>query len=121
MDYISMNRLGFYGYHGVLEEEKKLGQKFFVSTKLFLDLSFAGKSDSVNDTVNYAVAYEMIKNIVEKEKYNLIEALADRIATVLLEEHIALSSVEVEVLKPEAPVAGIYDGFSVCIRRDRVG
>ena len=48
MDKIILSNLGFYGYHGVLEAEKVLGQKFFIDMELFLDTKEAGKTDDLN-------------------------------------------------------------------------
>ena len=43
MDKIILSNLGFYGYHGVLEAEKILGQKFFIDAELYLNTKEAGK------------------------------------------------------------------------------
>ena len=45
MDKIFLKNLAFFGFHGVLQEEKNLGQKFFVDVELSLDLKEAGKSE----------------------------------------------------------------------------
>lgn len=79
-----MEDMVFYGYHGVMEEEKVLGQKFHVDTKLYLDLKNAGKSDDLNYTVSYAEVYERIKKVVTEERYDLLEALSHRICEKIL-------------------------------------
>ena len=119
MDKIVLKNLGFYGYHGVLKEEKVLGQKFFIDIILYTDLRKAGKSDNVDDTVNYALVYEIAKEIVENKIYDLIEAVADDIANTVLEKFEVVKEIEVTIRKPEAPVNGIYDYFGVEIRRGR--
>lgn len=78
MDKIYLNELVFYGYHGVLKEETKLGQTFRVSLILGLSTKKAGISDSVEDTVSYADVYETVKEIVEGKPFKLIEALAEK-------------------------------------------
>ena len=50
MDKIYIKDLEIYAYHGVLDEEKQLGQKFLVSITLFLNLREAGKSDDLKHT-----------------------------------------------------------------------
>lgn len=50
--------LVFHGYHGVLEEERRLGQKFVVDIEASADLSRAGATDDLQDTVNYAAVYQ---------------------------------------------------------------
>lgn len=120
MDKILMNHLGFYGFHGVMEEEKTLGQKFFVDLEMSLDLSEAGKSDRVEQTVSYAEVYDDVKYFVESARYNLIEALAENICNMLLAKYPELMEVMVRIKKPEAPIRGIFDYVGVEIRRVRI-
>ncbi|MDM8533420.1 dihydroneopterin aldolase [Clostridiaceae bacterium HSG29] len=119
MDIIKLKNLRFYGYHGVLEEEKKIGQKFIVDLKLYADLKEACLNDNVTDTVHYGLVYELVKEIVENNKFDLIEKLAQVIATSIFDEFKKVKKIEVEIKKPEAPVNGIYDYFSVLIERSR--
>ncbi|MGM0370283.1 MAG: dihydroneopterin aldolase, partial [Bacillota bacterium] len=103
--------------HGVLEEEKQLGQKFFIDAELKADLQPAGESDDVGQAVNYAEVYEVIKEICENGKYNLIEALAENIAQEILNEFELVLEVTIKIKKPEAPVAGVFDYMGVEITR----
>lgn len=119
MDKIILSNLGFYGYHGVLDAEKVLGQKFFIDMELFLDTKEAGTTDDMNKSVSYADVYDVVKDIVENRRFDLIEALAENIAKEVLDKFSLLNSLMVRVKKPEAPVMGIYDYFAVEIRRDR--
>ena len=80
MDKIILSNLAFYGYHGVLSEEKVLGQKFFFDIELFLDLTKAGESDYMMDSVSYADVYAVVKDICENNKFDLLEALSHKIA-----------------------------------------
>ena len=120
MDKIIMKGLIFYGYHGALEEEKMLGQRFIVDAKLYIDLKKAGKIDDLDHTVNYKDIYEVIKGIVENEQYNLLEALAERICEDILNSYNAIQKIDVKIKKPETPVAGIFDYFAVQIERGRM-
>ena len=119
MDKIILSNLGFYGYHGVLEAEKVLGQKFFIDMELYLETKEAGQTDDMNKSVSYADVYEVVKEITEKRRFNLIEALAENIAKEVLDKFELINEVMVRVKKPEAPVNGIYDYFGVEIRRGR--
>lgn len=119
MDKIILENMAFHGYHGVLEEEKKLGQKFFVDAILYVDLKKAGETDCLNYTVNYGLVYEKIKEIVSFEKYNLLEALAERICKDILGSFKEIEKIMIKIKKPEAPVAGIFDYFAVQIERER--
>ncbi|MBC1937929.1 dihydroneopterin aldolase [Listeria grandensis] len=117
MDKIHLNELAFYGYHGVLPEENKLGQTFIVSLVLGLSTEVAGKSDEVNDTVSYADVYETVKEIVENKCFKLIEALAETIATTVLCDYPLLKEVTVKVIKPNPPIPGHYHSVAVEITR----
>ncbi|MDK2824658.1 MAG: 7,8-dihydroneopterin aldolase/epimerase/oxygenase [Clostridia bacterium] len=121
MDKIIMKNLAFYGYHGVLKAENQLGQKFFIDVEIELDLKEAGKTDDVEKTVNYAEIYEVIKDIILNQRFNLIEALAENIAENILQKFTKVEQVVINVRKPEAPVKGIFDYFGVEIRRMRNG
>ena len=107
MDSIIARGLTFFGVHGILPEEKEK-QPFVVDLEMFLDLSVAGESDNLEDTVDYSQVFYIVESIVEQESYNLIETLAENIAAALLKDF-PLSAVEVLVSKPQAPVKGKFD------------
>lgn len=119
MDKIKLKNLGFYGYHGVLEAENVLGQKFFVDLELGVSLKKAGDSDNVEDTVHYGMVYDLVKSIVEGPALNLIEAVAEKTIHEIFKNFEKVESVKMELKKPEAPVNGIYDHFSVELYRER--
>ncbi|MEF9991399.1 MAG: dihydroneopterin aldolase [Romboutsia sp.] len=119
MDKILLSNLGFYGYHGVLKEESILGQKFFIDIELYVDTKEAGISDDMKKSVSYADVYEVVKDITENKRFNLIEALSENIAMKVLEKFSLVKEIMIRVKKPEAPVNGIYDYFGVEIRRSR--
>lgn len=119
MDKILMENLTFYGYHGVLEEEKTLGQKFHINLSLYADLSQAGKTDQLEYTVNYAEVYELVKEIVENKRYDLIEALAENICDAILNQFNKITEIEILIKKPQAPVNGMFDYLGVQLRRTR--
>ena len=107
------------GYHGLLKEEAVLGQKFFIDIELYLDTKYAGETDDMEKSVSYADVYEVIKDIVENKRFNLLEALAENIASEVLEKFDLIKGIMVRVKKPEAPVPGIYDYFGVEIKRTK--
>lgn len=119
MDQIVIQNMAFHGYHGVLPEESVTGNRFLVSVWMTLDLHQAGESDDVEHTVNYAQVYETVRFIVEGPRKQLIEALAESIASRLLQQFPRIHAISVEVGKPTAPIPGIFDGVSVKIYRMR--
>ena len=119
MDKMILSRMEFYGYHGALPEENKLGQRFFADVELSLPLSRAGYTDDLEETVNYAEVYGRIKNIVEKRIFKLIEAVAEHVAADLLEHYSILQEVMVRITKPHPPFDIHFQGAAVEIRRRR--
>ncbi len=117
-DLILLGNLHFYGYHGVISEEAKLGQEFIVDLTIETDLHRAGHSDNVHDTISYADVYALARRIVEGERYNLLEALAENLAANILKHYPKAMAVTVRVTKPNAPIPGLGDGrVGVEIRR----
>lgn len=116
-DQIRLTGLGAVGYHGVFEHEKKNGQPFFVDLALYCDLRQAGRSDDLKDTVDYGAVAEAVRTVVTGPSFDLIEALAERIAAELL-SGFALRAVEVTVHKPKAPIEVTFSDVSVTVYRE---
>lgn len=117
MDKISLTGLEYFGYHGVMPEENKLGQRFFVDLELYLDLHRAGANDDLTASINYAQVYEDVKAVVEGPALQTIEAVAEKIAANLKNTYSMLEQVRISVHKPEAPIAGIFHDVSVTLER----
>lgn len=119
MDKIILNNMAFFAYHGAMEEEKTLGQRFFIDALLFLDLKQAGKTDDLQYTVHYGMVYEKIKEVVEKQRFDLIEALGHHICKSVLTEFTEIEKMQITIRKPAAPVNGLFDYMAVEISRTR--
>src|SRR5215213_7288179 len=105
-DEILLEGMRFYAYHGVNPEERSLGQRFIVDVVLAVDLRRAGQSDELANTVSYSAVYKVVRVIVEGEPRQLIEAVAEKIATAILAEYPLVARVTVTVRKPEVPMKG---------------
>jgi dihydroneopterin aldolase len=119
VDKILLRGLRFRGRHGVLPRERADGQVFQLDIELRLDLEPAGRSDDLEDTVNYAAVYEEVKAVVEGPPLRLVEALAQRVADRLFATQPLLRAVKVRVGKPEPPIEGDLDFVGVEIERER--
>ena len=120
-DSIQLNGMSFYGYHGVSEAERELGQRFVVDLEIYRDLSLAGESDNLDDTVNYTNLYKIVKKIVEDSRHELLESLAESITKRVLEEF-TVDSVKLTVKKPSVPIKGsLLDYAGVTIFREQKG
>ena len=118
-DRVLLRGMVFYAYHGNLPEERVLGQRFEVDVEMRADLSAAGRSDDVADTVDYAAAYDAVRAEVEGTPHNLIETVAANVASRLLSEHARVEEVTVQVRKPEVCIRGVLAHAAIEIRRSR--
>jgi 2-amino-4-hydroxy-6-hydroxymethyldihydropteridine diphosphokinase/dihydroneopterin aldolase len=105
----------FYGYHGALPEEAVLGQRFSVSLELEVDTRPAAASDDLSRALNYAAVCEAVKSIVEGPPCKLLETVAEKIASAVLD--MGAMSVLVTVKKLHPPVPVQMDYAAVQIRR----
>lgn len=119
MDRIRLKGMKFYGYHGDLPQERDLGQAFEVDIEIFMDLQPAGSKDDLNFSVNYVDVFQLVEKVVTGRPFSLIEAVAERIAILILERFIFVQVVKVTVKKPSAPVQGLFEYMSVEITRER--
>lgn len=115
-DIIRIEGIEFYGYHGDLPEERELGQRYCVDVDLSFDCAPAGGSDRIEKTINYAAVAKRIDEIGRRERFHLIEALAERIAEMILEEF-SPWKVRVHVTKPHPPIPLSIRKVGVTINR----
>ena len=118
MDIIKVNGIRLYAYHGVLQAERDIGQYFIVDVALYTDLSDAGVSDDVNDTINYAEVYESVETIVQGPPVNLLEYLGHKIIENLINDYPVVKKIEVTITKPSPPIDGNYKDVSVTLNRE---
>lgn len=118
MDQIRLTGIRAAGKHGVLDFEHERAQTFVVDATLSLDLAPAGRSDALDDTVDYGAIAKGIVAIIEGEHADLIERLAARIADMIL-QYPAVQRAEVTVHKPNAPIVVPFDDVSVTVERFR--
>ncbi|KAG6743953.1 hypothetical protein POTOM_052657 [Populus tomentosa] len=118
-DKLILRGLMFHGFHGVKPEERALGQKFLIDVDAWMDLQAAGKSDCLSDTISYTEIYRIVKEIVEGPPQNLLESVAQLIASTTLSKHPQISAVRVKVGKPHVAVRGPLDYLGVEILRHR--
>jgi len=115
-DKILLENMMFYGFHGVYEYERTIGQRFFVDVEYEVDTRPAGVTDNLEDTIDYTAIYALIKETVEKKQFQLLEALAEHIAGEILKQK-AIASVTVRVRKPAVPLPGQVDFIQIEILR----
>ena len=119
MDRITITRLEVVSNHGVLDAEKILGQKFYVSLELALDLQKAGQTDNIDKTINYAEVCDLVVWLMQGKTHNLIETCAEKIAANLLKAYANINEVTVKIEKPHAPIKHSFGNVAVLITRTR--
>lgn len=119
LDKIHVNKMEFYGYHGVFPEETRLGQRFIVDLVVETDLRSAGLSDALENSINYAELYKVTKDILEGKPYKLLEAIAEKLAAELLGQFEKIERLTVKIIKPDPPIPGHYKSVAVEITRGR--
>jgi dihydroneopterin aldolase len=117
-DEIRLTGIRVRAFHGVYPDEQEQGQEFVVDLVAHLDLSAAGASDRLEDTVDYGDLAQKVHDLVATERWNLLERVAVRVAELVLEDE-RVREVEVTVHKQQAPIAVPFDDVSVTIRRWR--
>ena len=104
------------GVHGVLPEEQTRPQPFEVDVELTVDVSSAGETDALDDTVDYSAVAEAISRVVTSERYALLERLGTRIAEVCRVDE-RVTGVTVTVRKLHPPVRAMVEYVAVTIQQ----
>ena len=118
MGRVKLINMVFYGYHGVIEQEKVLGGKYEVDIEFEFDMTSAIKTDHLRDTISYEEIYQLVQDVVTNSKFHLIEALAGKLLRVIFNTY-PVDLVLVRIRKPNAPVKGVLDTIEVEISRTR--
>ena len=118
MGRVKLINMVFYGYHGVVEQEKVLGGKYEVDVEFEFDMTSAIKTDHLRDTISYEKIYQLVQDVVTHSKFHLIEALAGKLLRVIFNTY-PVDLVLVRIRKPNAPVKGVLDTIEVEISRTR--
>lgn len=117
MDEIRIRELQVYACHGVLPEETRLGQQFFINATLYLRTLKAGISDNLEESVSYADVSLFMDKYMKENTFQLLEAVAEQMARAILTEFPVIREIELEIRKPQAPIPLPFASVSVCIRR----
>lgn len=116
-DEIHIDRLEVFAHHGVYPKETREGQTFYVNAVLYTDMKKAGESDGLEDTVDYGSVCHFITDWMHDNTCKLLEAVAERMSQAILCNYRMLCAVELEIIKPFAPVKLPFEGISVKVFR----
>lgn len=110
--YILLENVKFYAFHGVLPQERKVGNDYQVSLRIGYDISRAMVSDDVNDTLNYAEVYQLLSQEMSVPSA-LLERVAGRIGDRLFRKFPAIQSVDLTIIKVNPPMGADSEGAGV--------
>ena len=117
-DRIELRGLRVLGLCGLLPEEHARAQPLEVDLDVVADLTRPGETDDVDDTIDYGALCGLIERIIDAERFDLLEALARRLAeAVMADERVEAVTVVVRKLRP--PVPQHLDTSGVRITRTR--
>ncbi len=106
----------FYAYHGTSSAERKTGNRFEVDVEIDVDLSRAGKTDRLEDTVSYTRIYHLTNEVFTAKKYNLVEKVGYLLAEKIMDEFHP-QRVKIRIRKKIPPIPGNLDHIEVEIEK----
>jgi dihydroneopterin aldolase len=115
---IELAGLELHGFHGVLEEERRAGQRFLVDVWLEPLDDTAGTTDRIEDAVDYRDVVELVREASDARAYHLLEAFAAALADTLV-ERLPLARARVRVRKPDVRLALPIEHAAVVAERSR--
>lgn len=117
MDSITIKGLKFYAKHGVLNAEKEMGQFFYLDIIFYLETSLS--DDQIGKTVHYGNLSTDAVNYCKKNRFDLIETLANNLAMYLLIKYPLIEKIDITLHKPHAPITESFEDVSIHIVRER--
>ena len=118
MSVITLHNMKFHAFHGCLDFEKEEGNTFLVSVSMELDTSFAGKTDNLEDTLNYQLVYDVVKREMEIPS-NLIEHAGQRILDAVFEAFPPIQTLQIRLSKLNPPLGGSVESVKIVIEKRR--
>jgi len=111
---IELKDMKFYAYHGVLPQETTVGNHFIVNLTLTVPIGKAVESDQLEDTINYAEIYQIVKEEMGIPS-KLLEHAAGRILKGLKSKFPQITETELTVTKLNPPFGGDLHSASVIL------
>ena len=113
---IELHGIALHGFHGVLEHERRQGQRFLVDVELDLSDTAAAQTDRIDDAIDYRDVVATVTEVSDTRAYHLLEALVAALADALV-ERFPVAAVRVRVRKPDVELARPVDYAAVRVER----
>ena len=118
VDKIVLEDIKVYAFHGCMEEETKIGSDYVVNLSVKTDLGIPAESDQLEDAVDYVGLLKIVNEEMEINS-KLLENVAERIVSRILQTINAVSEVEVKVAKQNPPINGNISAVSIIRKGER--
>lgn len=115
---IVLRGLRFHAYHGVMEQERTVGNDYVVDVSIDCSIDKAMESDDVADTINYAEVYDLIGEEM-RQPSRLLEHVLGRIGKRLLRSFPEMDAVSLRLMKLNPPMGADCDGAGVEARFEK--
>lgn len=110
---VRIHNMMFYGFHGVYEYEREQGQKFYVDIEIETKDNRMAETDDVKDGVDSAAIYDIVKDVTENKRFQMLGALSAHIGDKLLAKYPHFRTVTARIRKPSVPISGPIDYVEV--------
>ena len=115
---ILLENIEIFAFHGVHPEEKKTGNRFMITLEIELDVNKASKSDRLEDTLDYQLAFDIVKEEMEINS-NLLEHVGNRILERIVGISDKVDAVSLLISKLNPPFGGKVEAVSIEMKRER--
>jgi len=116
MSIIEIRDMEFYAFHGHYKEEQIVGNKFLIDLTIEADLDKAAETDKLENTIDYQVAFRVVKQEMEKNS-NLLEHIARRILDSLYKNLPGVNKVTIRIRKMNPPIGGHIGSVGVIMTK----
>lgn len=116
--HLELEGMEFFAYHGCYRDEELNGNYFKADLSLEADLSPAAESDRLEDTLDYVLAYGIVRDAMH-QRSALVENVCQRILKNLFQQFPLLISARIKISKRHPDIGGDMENFSVVIEKTR--
>ncbi len=109
---IYLRNVRFHAFHGVLPQERIVGNDYLVNLVLDYDFSSAMQTDDLQGTLNYAEVYQKVREEMAVPS-KLLEHVAGRIAHRLFSDFPEIQKLQLSITKVNPPMGADSDGAGV--------
>jgi dihydroneopterin aldolase len=110
--YVFLKDVRFHAFHGVLPQEKEVGQDFLVSIRCAMDMSSAMNHDMLEVALDYGVLYQLVKEEMDIPS-QLVEHVAGRIGKTVFDHFQQVTAVDITITKLNPPLGADSVGAGV--------